>query len=39
MVTTQSKMAITNHNTEHTDLAVLIRHSLKYKISLSKNLL
>ena len=45
MVTTQSKMAITNPNTEHTaynthtDLAVLIRHSLKYKISLSENLL
>ena len=45
MVTTQSKTAVTNHNTEHTaynthiDLAVLIRHSLKYNISLSENLL
>ena len=35
MVARQSKMAIKNHNTEHRvkthiDLAVLIRHSLKY---------
>ena len=37
MVARQSKMAIKNHNTEHRvkthtyNLAVLIRHSLKYK--------
>ena len=42
MVTTQSKTAVTNHNTEHTaynthiDLAVLIRHSLKYKKTVSQ---
>ena len=37
----QSKMAIKNHNTEHRvkthiDLAVLIRHSLKYKNTVSQ---
>ena len=39
MVATQSKMGITNQNTEyktHIDLAVLIKHSLKYKITVSK---
>ena len=41
MVARQSKMAIKNHNTEHRvkthiDLAVLFRHSLKYKIIVSQ---
>ena len=33
-----NKMAVTNHNTEHTHitLAVLIRHSLKYKNAVSQ---
>ena len=41
MVARQSKMANTNHNTEqlkhtHINLAVLIRHSLKYKNAVSQ---
>ena len=40
MVARQSKMAIKNHNTElkhtHINLAVLIRHSLKYKNTFSQ---
>ena len=41
MVANQSKMAIKNHNTEHrvkthTDLAGLIRQSLKYKNTASQ---
>ena len=41
MVARQSKMAIKNHNTEHrvkthTDLAGLIRESLKYKNTASQ---
>ena len=41
MVARQSKMANTNHNTEqlkytHINLAVLIRHSLKYKNTISQ---
>lgn len=42
MVARQSKMAIKNHNTEHRvkihtyNLAVFIRHSLKYKNTVSQ---
>ena len=41
MVARQSKMANTNHNTEqlkhtHINLAVLIRHPLKYKNAVSQ---
>ena len=40
MVARQSKMAIKDHNTElkhtHINLAVLIRHSLKYKNTVSR---
>ena len=42
MVARQSKMAIKNHNTEHrvktthVNLAVLIRHSLKHKNTVSQ---
>ena len=34
----RNKMAVTNHNTEHThiNLAVLIRHSLRYKTTVSQ---
>ena len=43
MVARQSKMAIKNHNTEHRvkthiDLAVLFRHSLKYKNTVSQKI-